>query len=263
MAVVAVSASPHPHLSLSISVPISSSSRAGRPHLPVPFCYHYQRLVAEVSQLCETPVSVAAIDNSALNIAEALSEDELWAAVWLRIRAFHVFGKSFGIEHLKRNLAKRDFQALKEGIAGKRKGFARVSCINATLPLSHIMSLSHDLCTQCKFSENGEDRVVIGTLDLKCSRLPDGITGLKAKGIAAGSARAYLSNVCVAKELRRNGLGYELIAKAKKVAEDWGITHFHVLVAASNEPAKKLYVKSGFVYESDEPAVGVWFPDQP
>lgn len=45
------------------------------------------------------------------------------------------------------------------------------------------------------------------------------------QGIGADFARAYISNVCVAKELQRNGLGYELIAKSKMVAEDWGKNH--------------------------------------
>lgn len=35
-------------------------------------------------------------------------------------------------------------------------------------------------------------------------------------------ARAYLSNVCVAKELHRNGIGYKLIEKSKGVARECG-----------------------------------------
>lgn len=35
-------------------------------------------------------------------------------------------------------------------------------------------------------------------------------------------ARAYLSNVCVAKELHRNGVGYKLIEKSKEVGREWG-----------------------------------------
>lgn len=31
-----------------------------------------------------------------------------------------------------------------------------------------------------------------------------------------------MSNVCVATELHRNGLGYALIAKSKLVAQEWG-----------------------------------------
>lgn len=47
-------------------------------------------------------------------------------------------------------MAEREFEALKERIAGKRIGFTRVSCINATLPLSQILSSSDDLCSTCK-----------------------------------------------------------------------------------------------------------------
>ena len=34
--------------------------------------------------------------------------------------------------------------------------------------------------------------------------------------------RAYLSNVCVAKELQKKGLGYALVDKSKKLAREWG-----------------------------------------
>ncbi|THG17019.1 hypothetical protein TEA_019844 [Camellia sinensis var. sinensis] len=164
----------------------------------------------------------------------------------------------------KRCLAEREFEALKERVAGKRTGFRRVSCINATLPLSHLLSISDDLCTACKFAENGEDRVVVGTLDLnQCLRLPDEITGMKPQGIGADFARAYLSNVCVAKELQRNGLAHALIVKSKMIAEDWGISDLYVHVTIDNEPAKKLYMKSGFVYENDEPAWQARFLDRP
>lgn len=114
------------------------------------------------------------------------------------------------------------------------------------------------------FSYNGEDRVLIGTLDLnQCLRLPDEIVGKKPEGIQADFARAYLSNVCVAAELHRNGLGYAVIAKSKLVAQEWGISDLYVHVAVDNEPAKKLYLKSGFVYESDEPAWQARFLDRP
>ncbi|KAJ7979537.1 Acyl-CoA N-acyltransferase protein [Quillaja saponaria] len=33
-------------------------------------------------------------------------------------------------------------------LQGKGTGFRRVSCLNATLPLSHISSVSDDLCTE-------------------------------------------------------------------------------------------------------------------
>ncbi|KAM7472856.1 hypothetical protein LguiA_011039 [Lonicera macranthoides] len=222
--------------------------------------YRIHRCPVTVSLHPETLI----IDKSVLNVTEAVSDAELWAASCLRVRSFYQFRDSVGIEDHKKYLAEREFEALKERIAGKRVGFGRVSCLNATLPSSQISRFSDDLCTACKFSNNGEDRVVVGTLDLnQCMRLPDEITGMKPKGIGADFARAYLSNVCVAKELHRNGLAYTLVEKSKIVAKDWGISDLYVHVAIDNEPAKKLYMKNGFVYESDEPTWQARFLDRP
>ncbi|XP_075651828.1 GCN5-related N-acetyltransferase 7, chloroplastic [Castanea sativa] len=221
--------------------------------------------ITVASHLCTTSTSTTTVDTSLLNVAEAFSEDQLWAASCLRVRSFYNFAPTaYAIHDHKRDLAQREFEALKERVAGKREGFRRVSCINATLPLSELSSFSDDLCAECKFSDNGEDRVVVGTLDLnQCLRLPDEITGMKPEGIGADFLRAYLSNVCVAKELHRNGLGYSLVAKSKIVAQDWGITDLYVHVAFDNEPAKNLYMKSSFVYEMDEPAWQARFLDRP
>ncbi|XP_057967414.1 GCN5-related N-acetyltransferase 7, chloroplastic isoform X2 [Malania oleifera] len=172
------------------------------------------------------------LDKSTLKVAETIAEDELWAAACLRVRSFYEFQSSFGIEDHKRYLVDHEFEALKERVAGKRKGFRRVSCINASLPFSEISKISNDLSAACK-------------------------------GIGADFARAYLSNVCVAKELHQNGLGYALVAESKMIAQKWGITDLYVHVAVDNEPAKKLYKKSGFVYESDEPAWHARFLDRP
>ncbi|XP_011009947.1 PREDICTED: uncharacterized protein LOC105114918 isoform X1 [Populus euphratica] len=223
-------------------------------------------------RLCLYPISATHvvtphhIDKSSLLISETSEEDQLWAAACLRVRSFHEFKPStFGIQDHKRYLAEREFEALKERIAGKRTGFNRVSCLNASLPLSQLLSLpDDDLFAQCKFSENGEDRVVVGSLDVnQCMSLPDEITGMKPEGIEGQFARGYLSNVCVANELHRNGLGYDLVAKSKAVAQKWGITDLYVHVAVNNEPAKQLYKKSGFIYENDEPAWQARFLDRP
>ncbi|XP_058113915.1 GCN5-related N-acetyltransferase 7, chloroplastic isoform X3 [Magnolia sinica] len=115
-----------------------------------------------------------------------------------------------------------------------------------------------------EFSDNGEDRVVVGSLDLnQCLRLADEITGKRPEGIGADFARAYLSNVCVAAELHQNGIGYALVAKSKKIARQWGVTDLYAHVAIDNEPAKKLYTKSGFIYENEEPAWQARFLGRP
>ncbi|GMH23277.1 hypothetical protein Nepgr_025120 [Nepenthes gracilis] len=214
------------------------------------------------SQLCAQKILI--IDKPALVVKEATSDDELWAAACLRVRSFRDFKDSFGIEDHKRYLAEQEFEALKERVTGKREGFRRVSCINASLPLSQVTCFPDDLCTKCKLVDDGEERLLVGTLDLnQCLRLPNEITGMKPQGIGADFARAYLSNVCVAKEFHRKGLGCALILKSKSVAEEWGITDLYVHVAIDNDAAKKLYLKSGFIYESDEPAWQARFLDRP
>ncbi|KAM5554036.1 hypothetical protein ABKV19_025994 [Rosa sericea] len=217
---------------------------------------------------CQVCTPKQPLHESTLNVAEGFAEDELWAAACLRVRSFYQFKPTtFGLQDHKKFLAEREFEAIKERVSGKRKGFGRVSCINATVPLSQFSSLSFpadDLCASCKFTNNGEDRVVVGTLDLnQCVSLPDEIAGRRPEAIGADFARAYLSNVCVAKELHRNGLGHALVAKSKLVAREWGISDLYVHVAVDNEPAKQLYTKSGFVYESDEPAWQARFLDRP
>ncbi|KAK9097972.1 hypothetical protein Syun_025017 [Stephania yunnanensis] len=214
-------------------------------------------------QLCTQEALAQDLDVSSMRIAEAFREDELWAAAFLRIRSFYEYQQqSYGINDHRNYLAEREFEALKERIAGKRTGFRRVTCINATLPLLRMPSFASDLCS---FSQNGEEQVVIGTLDLnQCLKLPDEITGKRPEvGIGSDFLRAYLSNVCVAKELHRNGIAHSLVLKSKEVAEEWGITDLYVHAAVDNEPAKRLYTKSGFTLESDEPAWQARFLDRP
>ncbi|GFZ06739.1 acyl-CoA N-acyltransferases (NAT) superfamily protein [Actinidia rufa] len=169
---------PLPLLSRSSSTTTTSSSSFS---LSFPVTAARRRLpTAVASHLCNP----TKLDKSALIVAEATSEDELWAAACLRIRTFRNFRESVGIEDHKRYLAEREFEAIKERVAGKRTGFRRVSCINATLPLSHVLSFSDDLCSACKFSEDGEERVLVGSLDLnQCLSLPEEIIGMKPQEI--------------------------------------------------------------------------------
>nr|XP_043622766.1 uncharacterized protein LOC122594366 [Erigeron canadensis] len=219
-------------------------------------------IVASQQELC-TEFKKIKIDKSALKIEEASSDNELWATSLLRVRSFYDFKSTFGIEDHKKYLAEQEFTALKERLAGKKEG-VKVSCINATLPLSQTTSFPEELCSSCKYSHDGEDRVVVGTLNLnRCISLPNEITGMKPLGIGGDFARAYLSDVCVANECQRNGIAFFLVEKSKLVAQDWGISDLYVHVAVDNEPAKNLYMKCGFVRESEEPAWQARFLDRP
>uniref|UniRef100_M8BIT6 Uncharacterized protein n=1 Tax=Aegilops tauschii TaxID=37682 RepID=M8BIT6_AEGTA len=155
----------------------------------------------------------------------------------------------------RKGLAEREYEALQNRISGNMINFRRVSCINGTVPLLPSLMSAEELCSTCKFIEDGEERIVVGSLDLnQCLWLPDELTGKRPGVTESSHTRAYLSNVCVAKELQRCGLGYALVDKSKKLARQWGITDLYVHVAINNEAAQKLYIKSGFVYESEEPA---------
>ncbi|XP_042397567.1 uncharacterized protein LOC121987931 [Zingiber officinale] len=199
-----------------------------------------------------------------LSLGEAVSDDELWAAVRLRVRTFYKFNESFGIEDYKTYVTKREFDGLQDRIVGRTPGYNAVACINATLPVSTFGSYAEELCSLCKFSRDGEEHIVVGTLDVNwCLQLPDELTGIKPEGIGVDLTRAYISNVCVAEELQRNGLGYALISKSKQVALSWGITDLYVHVVVGNEGARKLYDKSGFVYESEEPTWRARFLGRP
>lgn len=248
---------------LSSCLPFAIITRPSFPCITArPITVRWRSRLIISAQLCTEKGLI--IDKSTLIVAEATSDEELWATATLRVRTFNEFRESVGIEDYKKYLAEREFEALKERVAGEGQGFKKVSCINASLPLSQMSNISDDICTKCKFSNGEEHRVVVGTLDLsQCLRLPEEITGTKPQGIGADFMRAYLSNVCVAKELHRNGVGYELISKSKFVAEKWGITDLYVHVVADNEPARKLYIKSGFTYESDEPASQARLRDRP
>ncbi|KAJ0965716.1 hypothetical protein J5N97_026854 [Dioscorea zingiberensis] len=216
------------------------------------------------SHLCEREALTLDLDWKEIDVREASSEEELLAAIQLRIRTFYEFKQFYGVEDYTRHLMEREFEALKDRVYGKREEFKRVCCINASLPMSPSLSDASDLCSTCKFSKDGKDRVVVGTLDVnQCLKLADELTGMKPEGSGDNLTRAYLSNVCVASELHRNGLGYTIVAKAKKIALEWGITDLYVHVAADNEAAQKLYGKSGFIYENEEPAWQARFLGRP
>ncbi|XP_044963960.1 uncharacterized protein LOC123424404 isoform X2 [Hordeum vulgare subsp. vulgare] len=159
-----------------------------------------------------------------VSIREFVTLDELHAAVRLRVRTFYEYARdTVGAEDHRKGLAEREYEALQNRISGNMINFRRVSCINGTVPLLPSLMPAEELCSTCKVTESSH-------------------------------TRAYLSNVCVAKELQRCGLGYALVDKSKKLARQWGITDLYVHVAINNEAAQKLYIKSGFVYESEEPA---------
>ncbi|XLR20058.1 hypothetical protein S83_047970, partial [Arachis hypogaea] len=56
----------------------------------------------------------------------------------------------------------------------------------------------------------------------QCLSFPDEIAGTKPELNEPDITRTYLSNVCIAEQLHKNGLGYALLEKSKLVTYDWG-----------------------------------------
>uniref|UniRef100_A0A804REN4 Uncharacterized protein n=1 Tax=Zea mays TaxID=4577 RepID=A0A804REN4_MAIZE len=117
--------------------------------------------------------------SAAVAVREFVTLDELRAAVRLRVRTFHEYADdSVGTEDHRKALADREFEALQDRISGKMINFRRVSCINGTVPLSPSLMSAEELCSMCKFVEDGKERLVVGSLDLnQCLWLPDELTG--------------------------------------------------------------------------------------
>lgn len=58
----------------------------------------------------------------------------------------------------------------------------------------------------------------------------------------------HILNICVAKEMRRRGLGEKLMATCEDVAEAKGASYIYLEVREGNNPAISLYKKLGFRY---------------
>jgi hypothetical protein len=74
---------------------------------------------------------------------------------------------------------------------------------------------------------------------------------LRQDGTAA-MARAYLSNVCVARAVRRRSVARALMAAAEAAAAVAGVRHLYVHVVADNVSAAGLYTGCGFEVEAEE-----------
>lgn len=72
-----------------------------------------------------------------------------------------------------------------------------------------------------------------------------GLAGYAVLRIIAPEAE--IENICVAPACRRSGVGETLMAEMLRLAAERGADRIFLEVRAHNEPAKALYLKSGFV----------------
>lgn len=106
--------------------------------------------------------------------------------------------------------------------------------------------------------QSGKTEYVVGTLDVTIGlKLPaEELIGKSPKDpTLAIVERAYLSNVCVLPEVRRQGVAHQILEHACSYAYDMGARHMYVHVVEENDAARALYEnKCGFAVEQIENA---------
>jgi ribosomal protein S18 acetylase RimI-like enzyme len=63
---------------------------------------------------------------------------------------------------------------------------------------------------------------------------------------------AYISNLAVSKNYRRQGIGSQLLTKCEKIAKDNGFNEVYLHVLASNDSGKQLYLQNGYTIRQVE-----------
>ena len=73
----------------------------------------------------------------------------------------------------------------------------------------------------------------------------------------------YISNLAVALDYRRLGIGSQLLSKCEQIALDWGYGETRLHVLDSNYSAKQLYCNYGYQISRVEANWGMWFDSTP
>ncbi|KAJ4978807.1 hypothetical protein NE237_009587 [Protea cynaroides] len=188
----------------------------------------------------------------------AVLDEECWTAAWLRAEAhWESVSHMRHADSYKRKYAEQEFYALKQRCAGRDGNSLKCFC----------------LVTVKKEEKNVRRTVlnsVVGTLDISIRQLLRGESypGEIKKSSAfvacheAYDSRkyAYVSNVCVSKFARRQGIASNMLYLAMDVASAAGMKQLYVHVNADNKPAQELYRKTGFEMVKD--ASSPWSKDQ-
>ncbi|XP_048443438.1 uncharacterized protein LOC103950278 isoform X2 [Pyrus x bretschneideri] len=173
---------------------------------------------------------------------EAALDEEYWTAAWLRAESHWEERKNDRFaESNKRKFADQEFNAIKR----RTKGQQRQTC-------TCIITVKKDT----KNVKRTVVKSVVGTLDLSIRYLLDGETfpGERANAPlfcsinrTLSSKYGYISNLCVAKAARRQGIASNMLQFAIRSAMlNADVEQIYVHVHKKNKPAQELYHKLGF-----------------
>ncbi|XP_017219556.1 GCN5-related N-acetyltransferase 6, chloroplastic isoform X2 [Daucus carota subsp. sativus] len=177
------------------------------------------------------------LDFGQFTAREAVLDEEYWTAAWLRAES-HWEDKASDryVENYKRKFTEQEFNSIKRNC--KSQIGHKSTCILAVKNEPRNVILKN----------------VVGTLDLSMRRLLHGET-FPAERVKIplfcsiqkeGSKYGYISNLCVAKSARRQGIASNMLSFAIKSAIYYGAEQVFVHVHRNNKPAQLLYQKMGF-----------------
>ncbi|KAG6588080.1 hypothetical protein SDJN03_16645, partial [Cucurbita argyrosperma subsp. sororia] len=170
---------------------------------------------------------------------EAVLDEELWTAAWLRAESHWENRKNERyVDSFKRKFAEQEFNAIKRRCSGLGQ-----SC-------TCIVTVSKEQ----KHIKRTVIKSVVATLDMSLRHLMHGETfpGEREKSHVCSINKeipnkyAYVSNLCVSKAARRQGVASNMLKFAVETARSSGIEQVYVHVHRNNTPARILYEKIGF-----------------
>ncbi|CAM8892251.1 unnamed protein product [Rhodiola kirilowii] len=177
---------------------------------------------------------------------EAMLDEEYWTAAWLRTEVhWEALPCMRNADIHKRKFAEQAFYALKRRCSGQEGNSLKCFCLVAVKK-------------EDKNVRRTVIKSIVGTLDISIRQYFSGETypGEIRKSTALFAAPkpfdahkyAYISNVCVSKYARRQGIATNMLYLAADVASFTGMKMLFVHVNADNTPAQELYSKCGLKF---------------
>ncbi|KAK9833535.1 hypothetical protein WJX81_002854 [Elliptochloris bilobata] len=236
----------------------SSASWLCRPKPTASLCLRAQN---ETSTLLKSPAQEVVC-----HVRQASSSAELRAAAFLRALSFYSYPADrspWAQQAHRRMKTNAEWGEAESKVSGTNKMYqaVRVTTFIATLedsaadPTAVRVRATIDPSCKLPADEAGGPWLVIGTLDVnQGARLPaEELVGWEPPGAAAATGRAYLSNVCVHADVRRQGIAAALVEAGAEHARASGVQQLYVHVIAANAAGVGLYAeRCGFKREQAE-----------